>query len=357
MSGATASELNIFKTLTNPARTDFEKTGESIVSHALERERRRDYDEPSVYHQPQFSTRPSTPPQKSSNHSQLHEEKSPSSDHAHDSALDDPSEKQGILLELHQLENDGVKLTRHFTMDDSLSDMLFELNRIRSYMDTASSVGMLTDGIQLGMLGVEFVNAKWGPVLHLDGWSSVVDQDRERFERVLTKLYKKHWRRGSMLSPEAELAMLLGGSAFMFHFQHKMGADPAKSKGIFGGLGNIMSMFSGARSGSTPTGPGRQGVPETAGSFSERPTMRRPVMRPPDTASFVPPPRTEPPPVPPYTDAMNEEINSLRRERAVLQAQLRKQASSFASPFVVVSSSGSGTGANARGGPEIEELN
>ena len=259
----------------------------------------------------------------------------PASPAASLSLPDDPAEKQGLLLELHQLERDGVALTRHFTLDDHTSDMRFELNRIRSNLDTANSVSMMMDGLQLGMKGVEMANSRWGPVLKLDGWSNVVDRDRERYQRVLTKLHKKHWRRGAMMTPEAELVMLLGGSAFLHHFQHKMGANPENnSGGIFGGLGNIMSMFSGGGGGGAPPPP----PPPTApGSFTQRPPMRRPNAAPAPDPAPAPAPAPAPSPIP--------DMNELR------QAHLRQQ-----SAFVVMSSAQT-TPHHTTHGPQIEVLN
>jgi hypothetical protein len=394
-SDGTASELKLFKTLTNPKRTNFDKkSGASVVEQALEREEEMEW-----------PPHPSTPPPKHQNssffehHNRRHHDPEDSPPHTprsyvsrsppnspgqpnfphHPPSLslpDDPAEKQGMLLELHQLERDGVSLTRHFTMDDSASDMLFELNRIRSNLDTANSVSMMTDALQLGMKGVEMANSRWGPVLQLDGWSNVVDQDRERFKRVLTKLYKKHWRRGSMMSPEAELAMLLGGSAFLHHFQHKMGANPqANSGGVMGGFGNIMNMFGGGGGGGLGMGSGgmRPSPPapspettSTGGSFTKRPPMRRP-----NAPSFFnessPSPSPPPPPPPhPNIDATaNETINALREERAVLQAQLRQQAVSGSPPsfaegptpsFVVMPEFVISHPHHSPDGPHIEEL-
>jgi len=145
------------------------------------------------------------------------------------------------------------------------------------------------------------------------------------------------------MSPEAELTMLLGGSAFLHHFQHKMGANPeTNSGGIFGGLGNIMSMFGGGggKKGSPP--PAVPSPPETTGSFTQRPTMRRP-----NAPSFSAPP---PPPVQPtHTPDTTAENNALREELAVLQGQMRQQGGSF----VVMSQ---GVPRRHSGGPQIEEL-
>lgn len=349
---ATASELNLFKTLANPLRTNFEK-GDSVVSRALEvADTPPSTPPPSTppppppHTPPPFTPPPprhtrsppfTPPPQHTPSPPPRHTPSPPPPrPPPNDDEEEDASQKQGMLLELHQLSRDGVQLTRTFTMNDTASDMMFELNRIRSNLDTQSSVSMMTDALQLGMKGVEMANSKWGPVLHLDGWSTTVDQDRERFQRVLTKLYKKHWRRGSMMSPEAELAMLLGGSAFLHHFQCKMGANPEHAGGMFGSFGNIMGMFGGKKSTPPPPPPPPPPV-ATEGLFTQRPRMRRPN---------APPPESSPPSPPPEFEL---ELEALRRERAVLQQQLRQQTlGGFEMVFTPAS--------NLKPSPEIEEL-
>ena len=128
----------------------------------------------------------------------------------------------------------------------------------------------------------------------------------------------------------------------MTHFQNKMGG----ANSIMGGM--MQGVFQG---GGIPGLSAAAAPPPTApdaaagGSFRQRPPMRRPTesaMPAAAATATVPPPSTH----------MESEIAQLREERAVLQAQLRQQATSFSSPFVVMSQVDGGR----RNGPHIEML-
>ncbi len=128
-------------------------------------------------------------------------------------------EKQGYLLELEKWKMQGIHTTKQFSMRDSLDDIQFEYDRIKMNMDTVSGVN-LKDAMKLVFTGVELANSKMGPILQLDGWSSEVTSDMQRYNNCLEKIYKKHWRKGSM-APESELAFMVVGSMLVFHCKAK----------------------------------------------------------------------------------------------------------------------------------------
>lgn len=203
-------------------------------------------------------------------------------------------EKQEYLLELVKFKQAGIELTRHYTMDDSLEDIEFEYTRIKTHLDTANNVSFMRDSMFLAFQGIEMANAKWGPVLHLNGWSREVQADKKRYDHVLERLYKKHWRLGNM-SPEAELSWLIGSSMMMHHFKHKWGfghvgavtdAPGDKSKPKFD-LGSMLGMFMPGLGGGGGGGGG--GVPRAAASVPSTP-----MHAPPPPAHAMPPP---PPPL------------------------------------------------------------
>ena len=107
-------------------------------------------------------------------------------------------EKQGYLLELDKLAMQGTTGTRKYTMDDTLEAIQYEYERIKMNMDTVNAVHFMRDVLKLALTGIELANAKLGPVLHLDGWSTEVTTDMNRYDHCLERLYKKHWRKGSM---------------------------------------------------------------------------------------------------------------------------------------------------------------
>ena len=142
------------------------------------------------------------------------------------------------------------------------------------------------------------------------------------YDNVLEKLYRKHWRKGSM-SPEAELGMMLVGSAGVFHFQTHVNEKLAKrSEGGRGGgkdggggfnlmdlVGPVMGLMGGGGSGSGGSGAGLGSVfksnafpaPQTQQPFQELPPKRfdfvagRPQTQPQPQPQ---PPVTAPPPAP-----------------------------------------------------------
>ena len=130
-------------------------------------------------------------------------------------------EKQGVLLELHALQAKGVRLTREFTMEDSLNELEFELQKQTSMLNTISAVQNMKDVLRLGLNGLELANSKLGPFICMEGWAESLTADMKRFDAPLEKLYKRYWRKASM-SPLMELAMIILGSLAMHHFKTKI---------------------------------------------------------------------------------------------------------------------------------------
>lgn len=140
-------------------------------------------------------------------------------------------EKQGYLLELEKWKMQGITTTKQFSMNDSLDDIQFEYDRIKMNMDTVSGVNFMKDAMKLMFTGVELANSKMGPILQLDGWSSEVTSDMQKYNNCLEKIYKKHWRKGSM-APESELAFMVVGSMLVFHFKAKFFGNVRSGHGL-----------------------------------------------------------------------------------------------------------------------------
>jgi hypothetical protein len=254
-------------------------------------------------------------------------------------------EKQGYLLELMKYRKDGVELTREYTMDDSLVDIQFEFDRIKNQLETSSNVAFMRDALLFGFQGLELANDKWGPVLELNGWSQEASKDKEKYNRVIERLYKKHWRFGSM-SPEAEFGWLIGSSMVGHHFKKKWGLKLGGDSGGGGGGGfnplNMMGMFGKSAAAPKPFVP----PPPSSSSFSGgsggssggqpvpgRPIMSRPVMRgapsftvpphqPPPTESGAP--AAAPPPPDPTQHIMTEQRKELERELQQARSELNQ---------------------------------
>ncbi len=221
------------------------------------------------------------------------------------------SEKQGYLLELVKFEQQGIQLTRRYSMRDALEEIQFEYERIRTHLDTVNAVSFMRDTVLLSFQGIELANGKWGPILELNGWAKQAAKDRKRYDHVLERLYKKHWRRGNM-SPEMEFGWLVGSSMFMHHFQQKWGGGsggggrrrrsnsesddddsgggrPASKFDLSSMLGGVLPKFPGMGGGGSARVPPRRppAAPASESGFSDRPIMRGPSV--PSTIPSEPP--------------------------------------------------------------------
>lgn len=144
------------------------------------------------------------------------------------------SEKEGLLLELQMLEKQGIfKPSRQFTIEDSLEELQFQVDRANSTFSAQQAVDFAKTGIRIGSSMLEMFLRKMN-VAAMDGFSKNLCQDMNKFNRPLTRLYRKYWRRGSMTSPETELMMIVFGSMAMTVMQNK-----GPKGGILGGLGSV----------------------------------------------------------------------------------------------------------------------
>lgn len=138
-------------------------------------------------------------------------------------------EKQQVLLDMERLKLQGIQLSKHWTVDDRLDDMQFEVRRHLMHVDEQNNVSMLRDAMKLACTALEMGSVRFN-MLDLDGWSNEVCGDMKRYDQPLGRLYRKYWKRGFSSSPEMELAFALVGSAGMFHFKKKM------AKQMMGGM-------------------------------------------------------------------------------------------------------------------------
>lgn len=191
-----------------------------------------------------------------------------------DQSDDESLQKQGVLIELQQLENRGAKLSRAFTMRDSLAEMEFELSRQNSAISASKAVAFMREALQLGISAIEIGNTKLGPFLSIDGWANSVCQDMRVYDHSLERIYKRYFRK-QQLSPVMELGMLLVGSMITWHFKSQfLGQTPAAPQ----------SMPKRPTCTTARAPPFRDGTQQTAerrsprSSSTGRPTMRPPTM-------------------------------------------------------------------------------
>ena len=131
-------------------------------------------------------------------------------------------QKRTVLLDLQRIAlQDGVTLTKEWTIEDRLEDMVLELRRHSLAQEEKTNVQMMKDGMKLMITGIEMVNTRYG-ILDLEGWSTDATRDINKHDANLSKIYRKYWRRGTSSSPEASIAMALVGSMGMHHLKKTM---------------------------------------------------------------------------------------------------------------------------------------
>ena len=135
---------------------------------------------------------------------------------------DEELSKRAVLLDLHNLQTqNGVRLTKEWTMDDRLEDMTLELRRHVLALDEKNNVGMMKNGLKLCLTAIEMFSTKFG-VLDLDGWSSQACAELGKQDVNLARIYRKWWRRSSGSSPEVEIGMAIVSSMAYHHMKRSM---------------------------------------------------------------------------------------------------------------------------------------
>ena len=129
--------------------------------------------------------------------------------------------KRTVLIDLQQLQMQGVTLSKVYTMEDPLDEMMLEMRRHTLAMDEQANVNMMRDGLRIAVTGIEMLNNRIG-LLDLEGWSATVCRDLERHDQNLSRIYRKYWRRSVSQSPEMDICLSILGSMGMHHMKRSM---------------------------------------------------------------------------------------------------------------------------------------
>ena len=134
---------------------------------------------------------------------------------------EDEDTKRTLLLDLQRLQLQGVQLTKEWTMEDRMEDMMLEMRRHTLSMDERANVNMMRDGMRLLVTGIEMVNNRIG-LLDLEGWSGDVCRDLHKHDPTLSRIYRKYWKRSTSTSPEVDICLSLVGSMGLHHMKRTM---------------------------------------------------------------------------------------------------------------------------------------
>lgn len=133
------------------------------------------------------------------------------------SSEDEKKEKMEYLNKLQRLEQKGYPVSRRFTLDNSLSEIKDEFDRLVDARNLEASLRFQRQALMGIITGLEWANTKFDPFdLKLDGWSESVHENVDDFDEIFEELYDKYKERGKM-APEARLVVALAGSGFMCH--------------------------------------------------------------------------------------------------------------------------------------------
>ena len=131
-------------------------------------------------------------------------------------------EKFEYLRKLEALEKKGITLSKHYTMESSLSEMQGEYESIKAEAEKKSSIKFQGKMLMACITGLEFLNNKFDPFdLKLDGWAEQVGDNVDDYDEIFGELHEKYKSKATM-APELKLLFQLGGSACMLHMTNSM---------------------------------------------------------------------------------------------------------------------------------------
>jgi len=131
-------------------------------------------------------------------------------------------EKFTYLKRLEAIEKKGGKLTKHYTMDSSLDEMIGEYETAVSEKERTNSVKFQGKMLMAAVTGLEYLNGKFDPFdVKLEGWAEQVHENINDYDEIFAELHEKYHSKAKM-APEIKLLFQLGGSAIMLHMTNTM---------------------------------------------------------------------------------------------------------------------------------------
>lgn len=131
-------------------------------------------------------------------------------------------EKFKYVKKLEELEKKGIRLTKKYDMESSLSEMKGEYETHVEERERRNSVKFQGKMLMACITGIEFLNNKFDPFdLKLDGWSEQVSENIDDYDEIFGELHEKYKSKAKM-APELKLLFQLGGSAIMLHMTNTM---------------------------------------------------------------------------------------------------------------------------------------
>ena len=131
-------------------------------------------------------------------------------------------EKFTYLRKLEALEKKGIRLSKQYSMESSLQEMIGEYETIKSEKERSNSVKFQGRMLMAAVTGLEFLNNRFDPFdFKLDGWSEQVNENIDDYDEIFGELHEKYSSKAKM-APELKLLFQLSGSAIMLHMTNTM---------------------------------------------------------------------------------------------------------------------------------------
>ena len=131
-------------------------------------------------------------------------------------------EKFSYLRKLEALEKKGIRLSKQYSMESSLQEMIGEYETIKSEKERSNSVKFQGRMLMAAVTGLEFLNNRFDPFdFKLDGWSEQVNENIDDYDEIFGELHEKYSSKAKM-APELKLLFQLSGSAIMLHMTNTM---------------------------------------------------------------------------------------------------------------------------------------
>jgi hypothetical protein len=131
-------------------------------------------------------------------------------------------EKFKYLRKLELLEKKGVELTKKYSMESSLTEMMGEYEMIMSEKEKENSIKFQGNMLSAFINGIEFLNGRFDPFdINLDGWGEQFNENVNDYDEIFGELHEKYKSKAKM-APELKLVFQLAASGMMVHMTNTM---------------------------------------------------------------------------------------------------------------------------------------
>jgi hypothetical protein len=129
-------------------------------------------------------------------------------------------EKQQLLLMLYQFEKRGCHISQSFSMESSIEELRFEVQKIKNERSAKTSVKWYKVFLMIVTTAVEELNTRFDPFgLRLKKWSKKMHETKDELDDCFYRLHDKYSAKAS-IEPEMELFFAFFGGMFMYHLEN-----------------------------------------------------------------------------------------------------------------------------------------